>query len=222
MPMLRPTSIQHVFDELAASRFGVVGFDTAFPDQGDTLCTITFLARKGSRFAIQGTATATNPIAARVSPGQYKNEDLLRFDSFKDCLAQIQPWVKRIHEDLRVQDPKYDDMLSFRQALDAHIKSSVKDEGALFSEAEVSELMTKLKALEDRIQEMEDKHVLTDKEVRHLRQVVEDAKADLPALPKGVWYKTAGGKVWEVMKKAASTSETKQLLADAARKLIGM
>ncbi len=222
MPILRPTSIQQVLDELSGSRFGLVGFDASFPDQGETLCSIAFLACKGSRFVIQGSGTGTNPLTARISPGQYKTEDVLRFESFKDCIAQIQPWAKRIHEDLRVQDPKYEDMHAFRQSLDAHIKASVKDEGALFSDEEVSELLTKLKALEERIQDMEDKHLLTEKEVRHLRQVVEEAKIDLPAMPKGVWYRTAGGKVWEVMKKAASTSEAKQLLAEAARKLIGL
>jgi hypothetical protein len=222
MPLLRPTSMQQVLEELAASRFGVVGFETNFPEQGDTLCSITFLARKGCRFVMQGTGTTTNPIAARVSPGQFKSDDAMRFDSFKDCIAQIQPWVKRIHEDLRVQDPKFDEFVAFRQSLDAHIKGNVKDEGAPFTEIESIELLAKLKTLEERIEEMEDKHLLTEKEVRHLRQVVEDAKSDLPAMPKGVWYRTAGGKVWEAMKRAASTGEAKQLLADAARKLIGL
>lgn len=221
MPNLRPSSVQQVLDELSASKFGVVGFDVSFPDSGD-LATIVFAVRKTAKFAIASTNTATNPLQVRMSPGEYKSEDIVRCDSFKECLSLIQPWARRIHEDLRIQDPQLADLKGFRESLDAHLKGNVKDEGSLFSTEEVQELSVKLDALATRLEEMEERHELTEKELKNLRQVLSDAKTDLPAMPKGVWYRTAGGKVWEAMKKVASTSEARQLLAEAARKLIGM
>lgn len=220
MPNLRPSSARHVLDELAASPFGVVGFQVTFPDSGD-LVSIVSTVQKASKFTIASSATG-NPLVVRMSPGEYKTEDTVRCDSFTTCLSLIQPWARRIHEDLRIQDPNLAEFQAFRDSLEAHIKGSVKDEASLFSDEEVRELSLKLDALEVRLQEMEEKHQLTEKELWTLRQVINEAKTDLPAMPKGVWYRTAGGKVWEAVKKAASTGEAKQLLADAARKLIGL
>jgi hypothetical protein len=69
---------------------------------------------------------------------------------------------------------------------------------------------------------MEEKHLITEKELKELKQVVGDARKDLPIMSKGVWYRTAGGKLWEVMKKAAGTNEGRQVLADAAKRLLGL
>jgi hypothetical protein len=156
------------------------------------------------------------------SPGIYKTEDTEVLGSFDDAVECIQPWARRIYDDLRVRTPDLNELASFRQTLDAHLKNTAVDEQSPFTEAEVTDLSAKLSALEQRLSEMEEKHLITEKELKELRQVVGDAKKDLPVMPKGVWYRTAGGKIWEVMKKAASTSEGKQLLADAAKKLLGL
>lgn len=221
MPLLRPSSIQQLLDELVASKFGAVGFDTSFPDTGE-LAVVTFTARKGTELTISSTNVATTPLQVRMSPGEYKTVDVVRCDSFRECLKLIQPWTRRIHEDLRTQDPQLDEMKRFREALDSHLRANVKEETQRFSADEANELATKMDALTSRLEEMEQRHEITESELRKLQQVLQDAKADLPDLPKGVWYRTAGGKVWEAMKKVASTSEAKQVLAEATRKLIGM
>lgn len=221
MANLRPSSVQQILDELSASKFGAVGFEVSFPDSGD-LASIVFAIRRSAKFVVSSSGTASHPIHVRMSPGEYKSEDTVRCESFGECLRLIQPWTRRIHEDLRIQDPKLSDLQGFRENLEAHIKGSIKDEGALFSSDEIQDLSSKLDALSARLEEMEEKHELTERELRDLQKILFEAKVDLPDMPKGVWYRTAGGKVWEAMKKAASTSEARQLLADAARKLIGM
>lgn len=220
MPKLRPTAIQQVTRELAATRFGLVGFEVKFPDSGNPLVSISFLGLKGQSFKI-GPSSQT-AVFVNCSPGVYKTEDTAVFESFDEAVECIQPWARRIYDDLRVRTPDLSEFESFRQTLDAHLKNTAVDEQAPFTEAEVSDLGAKLSALEQRLGEMEEKHLITEKELRELRQVVGDAKKDLPVMSKGVWYRTAGGKLWEVMKKAASTSEGRQLLADAAKKLLGM
>ena len=221
MPLLRPSSIQQLLDELAASKFGAVGFDASFPDAGD-LAVMMFTAKKGIRFSIGSSQVASTPLQVRMSPGEYKNEDLVRCETFKDCLKLIQPWTRRIHEDLRIHDPQIEEMKLFRETLEAHLRANLKEEFQPFSPDEVQDLTSKLDALTTRLEEMEERHEITEAELRKLQQVLQDAKADLPDLPKGVWFRTAGGKVWEAMKKVASTSEARQLLSEAARKLIGM
>src|SRR5690349_3407560 len=131
MPNLRPSVIQQVIDELAASKFGTVGFDVTFPDSGD-LASIVFAVKKGAKFAISSSGTTNQPLLVRMSPGEYKSEDSVRCDDFKSCLSLIRPWTRRIHEDLCTQDPGLTEFQSFRQALDAHLKSNVKDEAQPF------------------------------------------------------------------------------------------
>lgn len=206
MPLLRPSSIQQLVDELAASKFGAVGFDASFPDSGD-LAVVVFTAKKGIKLAISSSGAVSNPLQVRVSPGEYKNEDVIRCENFRECLKLIQPWARRIHEDLRIQDPQLDEMQKFREALDRHIRSNLKEETDTFSADEIQELTSKLDALTARLEEMEGRHEITEAELRKLQQVLQDAKADLPDLPKGVWYRTAGGKVWETMKNVASSAE---------------
>jgi len=221
MPLLRPSSIQQLLDELTASKFGAVAFDATFPDSG-ALALVIFTAKKGIKFSVSSTAVASNPLEVRMSPGEYKNEDVMRCENFRECLKLVQPWTRRIHEDLRIRDSHLEEMQQFRESLDAHLRATLKEETQPFTEDEVRELSSKLDALTTRLGEMEERHEITEAELRKLQQVLLDAKTDLPELPKGVWYRTAGGKVWEAMKKVASTSEARQLLSEAARKLIGM
>jgi hypothetical protein len=186
MPLLRPSSIQQMLDELAASKFGAVGFDSSFPDAGD-LAVVMFTAKKGIKFSVSSSQVASHPLQVRMSPGEYRNEDLVRCESFKDCLKLIQPWTRRIHEDLRIHDPQLDELKRFRETLEAHLRSTLKEEAQPFSADEVQDLTSKLDALTTRLEEMEERHEITEAELRKLQQVLQDAKADLPDLPKGVW-----------------------------------
>jgi hypothetical protein len=220
MPNLRPSATQQVIRELEASRFGLVGFDVKFPDGNDLLATIVFLARKDLSLVIG--MSGSNRVHVRCSPGEYKTEDYQAFGSFDECVACIQPWARRIYDDLRIRPVDMNELDTFRQSLDAHLKENVPNESARFTDTEIADLGGKLAALEERLQEMEAKHVLTEKELKELRQVLGDARKDLPTLSKGLWYRTAGGKVWEVMKKTASTAEGRQLLAEAAKKMLGL
>lgn len=220
MPKLRPTSIQRLTHELEATRFGLVGFDVKFPDTFSVFVTITFVGVKG--FSLKIGESGSNTVYVTSSPGEYKVEDTYTFESFDDAIKCVQPWARRIYEDLRVRSPDLGEFAAFRQTLDAHLKSNIPDEQSLFTHIEVNDLTSKLSALEQRLAEMEERHVITEKELKDLSQVVSEARKDLLIMPKGVWYRTAGGKLWEVMKKTAGTNEGRQVLADAARKLLGL
>lgn len=220
MTKLRPTAIQRLTQQLEATRFGLVGFEVKFPDTHNVFVSVTFVGAKGFSFTV-GSSSGTK-VAVTCSPGEYKVQDIYVLESFDEAMDCIQPWARRIYEDLRVQSADLSELAAFRQTLDAHLKSHVTDEQSLFSEVEVDELSAKLSALEQRLTEMEEKHLITERELKNLKQVVSDARKDLPAIPKGVWYRTAGGKLWEVMKKAAATNEGRQVLADAAKKLLGL
>lgn len=220
MPKLRPTSVQRLKDQLEDTRFGLVGFEVKFPDTYNVLANVTFTGAKG--FTLKVGESSQNKVYVNCAPGEFKAEDTYVFDTFDEALDCIKPWSRRIYEDLRVKGEDLNELAAFRQRLDAYLKESVQDEQGIFTDAEVDDISTKLSALEQRLAEMEEKHLLTEKELNQLKQVLSDARNDLPELPKGVWYRTAGGKIWEVMKKAAGTSEARQVLADAAKKLLGL
>lgn len=214
--------MQQIMSELEASRFGLIGFDVSFPDSGNDIAVVAFLGKKGMSLRMGLSGGADERVLVRTSPGDYKTQDFDSFASFDDAVSTIQPWTRRIYEDLKVRLPDVSEIDAFRQTLDAHVKNSIPDENAQFTPAEVDDLSAKLAALEARLQEMEQRHLITEKELKELKQVIGEARNDLPTLPKGMWYRTAGGKVWEVVKKAASTSEARQLIADAAKKLLGI
>ena len=212
--------MQKLLRELEATRFGLVNFDVKFPDDAATLVNITFLGARGA--ALRMSEVAQEKLYVICAPGEFKSEDKFVVKTFDEALDTIQPWARRIHEDLRVRATDLAELSNFRNILDAHLQQHVPDEQSPFSNAEVNELDEKLSSLEQRLAEMEAKHLITEKELKDLKNVVSEARKDLPAMSKGTWYRTAGGKLWEVMKKAASTNDGRQVLADAAKKLLGL
>lgn len=223
MPQLRSTAISQVYSTIECSSFGLSSFDVKFPDGKNEIVVISFLPKKTFFFLIGLSRGSNENLYVQMNPGEFKSEDFLGGrGAFDDCLAEILPWVQRISEDLRVAIPDLSDLSEFRATLEAHIQDSIKDEEALFSEDEVTEIDSKLSALEQRISELEEKHALAESELSELRRAVIVARTDLTTYPKGIWYRTAGGKLWEVMKKVGTSKETRDLLASAARKLLGL
>lgn len=222
MPKLRASSIAQIYNAVECSSFGLASFDIKFPDDKNDVAVITFLPRSKFYFRIGISQGSQEHIYVRVCPGEYKSEDFQSMHSFESCLAQILPWIHRISEDLRVLLPDLSDLAQFREALEAHIKSAVADEDQPFSSTEIEEIDSKLSSLEQRLKELEERHVLAEQELAQLRQAVTQARSDLPAYPKGVWYRTAGGKLWEVMKKVGTSKEAREVLTAAAKKLLGI
>lgn len=223
MPQIRSTAISQVCGYLESSSFGLSSFEVKFPDGSNEIVEISFLPQKTFYFYIGLSGGSNQQLYIRVSPGYFKSDDFVGgVTTFESCLAEIHPWVHRISEDLRVSIPDLSGLSEFRETLEAHIQDSIKDEDSLFTEDEVTEIDSKLSALEQRISELEERHALAESELSELRKAVTAARTDLTAYPKGIWYRTAGGKLWEVMKKVGTSKEARELLASAARKLLGL
>ncbi len=220
---MRNTVIAQVYNTLELSSFGISSFDVKFPDIGNDVAVIIFLPRKKFHFVIGLTRGSTEHLYVRMNPGEFKSEDFIGSRvSFDGCLAEVLPWVQRISEELRVSIPNLSDLSEFRDALETHIKNSIKDEDSPFSDDEISEIDSKLSALEQRLNELEERHGLAELELAELRQAVSKARTDLTTYPKGIWYRTAGGKLWEVTKKVVASKEVREILTSAARKLLGL
>lgn len=223
MAQVRSTAIAQVYSTLECSSFGLSSFDVQFPDGKNEVVVITFLPRKLFFFSIGLSRGSAENLYVRMSPGEFKSEDFLSARaSFDHCLAEILPWLQRISEDLRVSISNLSDLSEFRDALEAHIQDSIEDEDSPFSTEEISEIDLKLSALEQRLNELEERHGLAELELAELRQAVSTARTDLTVYPKGIWYRTAGGKLWEVMKKVGTSKEAREILTSAARKLLGL
>lgn len=223
MAQVRSTAIAQVYNTLECSSFGLSSFDVKFPDGKNEIVVITFLPRKKFFFSIGLSRGSAENLYVRMNPGEFKSEDFLTArTSFESCLAEILPWVQRISEELRVSIPNLSDLSEFRDALEKHIQNSIENEEALFSDEEISEIDSKLSSLEQRLNELEERHGLAEMELAELRQAVSVARTDLTVYPKGIWYRTAGGKLWEVMKKVGTSKEAREVLTSAARKLLGL
>lgn len=223
MAQIRNAAIAQVYSAVECSTFALSSFDIRFPDGKNEIVEIRFLPKKQFFLAIGLGRGSTENLYVRMSPGVFKSEDFLGGRAkFEDCLAEIYLWTERVSEDLRVSIPDLSDLSEFRDALEEHIQNSILDEDLPFSSDEALEIDSKLAGLEQRLQELEERHLLAEQELAELRKAVSVARADLPIYPKGIWYRTAGGKLWEVMKKVGTSKEAREILASATRKLLGL
>ncbi|HET7832577.1 MAG TPA: hypothetical protein VFK88_06390, partial [Gallionella sp.] len=172
MPRLRASSIAQIFNALECSSFGLTSFDVKFPHDKNEAAIITFLPRPKFCFRIGASRDSYEHIYIRVSPGEFKSEDFQTMSSFEACVAQILPWIHRISEDLRVALPDLPELARFRESLEAHIKDTVPDEDQPFSADEIGEIDSKLSSLEQRLKELEERHVLAEQELAELRGAV--------------------------------------------------
>jgi len=83
-------------------------------------------------------------------------------------------------------------------------------------------LREKLDALAERFSELAQHSEITKQELNRVQQELTAIKANLTSFPKGTWYKTAGTKLWSVTSKVITSAESRQVIAQAARKLIGL
>ena len=234
MPQIRQTSIQTVLDALTETRFGLLGFNVSFPET-EALVKIKFAGDQASFFYIstarnfnllmQKTLTSEKPddiLEIYMSPGEYKTDDTFTRRTFDECVQLIQPWAKRIYDDLRAQGKDLTDHDVFRETLNSFINNEIKDEKSRFTTEEVQDFYAKLDELTSRLQEMEKNQEITKQELAKLEQALMNAKDDLPVMTKAMWYRTAASKVWDVMQKVTSTPEGRQIMAEGAKKLLGL
>lgn len=241
MTLLKNSIIASVIQTLDSSEFCSEDFKLNFPDSGSTLLSISFLAKDKYYFHVKEDARAVTSIAnhtmialgrhttneyvnefkCHMSPGKYKNTEVISHGELDNAISYIHTWTKHIREELvsarYANNTTPDDFLKdIYQSID----ESIADPDEYFSKSEAELLHQKLDALQARLSELESKYNLTSADKMKLEATIEKTKSDVGAFPKGIWYKTAVSKITKTIKEVLKTSEGRQALYDMTKKLI--
>lgn len=216
---LRNSLVAKIWNAIEKSPFTVADFDVTFGDM-DELLSISF--RHTPDFYLVATENRAGEVFIRIAPGEHKTSELVRLSSLADIPEYVTKWGKNIREELRVILPVYSELDDLRETIEKHVAEHVDHPEMPFTLEEVEGLKEKLDELMGRFQEMQQRSELTEQELNRLNQEVTTIKANLGSFPKGVWYKTAANKIWATFSKVATSQESRQVMAQAAKKLLGL
>lgn len=218
--MLKHSVLAKVYSTLEKSPFTVADFAVK-PDHKDESVILTVTFRHQSEYVFQ-VLEHNDGIFVIESPGEYRKTESGELKSLQELPSKLADWARNIRDELRTHMPVYDEIDELRQAIEKHVAEHVADAEAPFSKVEADELREKLDLLSSKFEELAQHNEITKQELNRVQQELTAIKANISAFPKGTWYKTAGAKLWVVTSKVITSSESRQVLAQAARKLIGL
>jgi hypothetical protein len=216
---LRNSVIAAVWSAIERSPFSPADFQV-ITDNRDFLLKITF--RHAPTFTFTLNKSGSDSYTIVISPGEHEVQEYKRVASPSDAPDQVLMWTRNIRDELRTTIPIYSELDELRETIENHVKEHVSDPQAAFSPDEADELREKLDELMSKFQQMQERHELTQQEVNKLNQEITAIKANLNGYPKGVWYKTAANKLWLAVSKVGTSKESRQVIAQAAQKLLGL
>ena len=218
MVQLRETTKRKVYAALEKSHFTASSFAVNFNEEETKFLMIVFLPNRSFSFAAERNYTGLSTIEA---PGQHiVTDETSKQASLDDCLKAITPWIARILEDYRSQNPLIDEFETLRKTLGEQIEKHIADESAHFSPDEVIEIRKKLDDLSSKLAEVTEKTAEQEKQLRDAQAELKTLKSDLDVFPKGVWYRMAGSKVLTIIKRAATSKEGRDFALEAAKKFL--
>jgi DNA repair exonuclease SbcCD nuclease subunit len=234
MSRVRRTVVNQVFSALQEGPFSVGDFDVKFPTSGENLIVLSFRPSEQYKFVVSEKTPTTAMIRELTdgkpgnrfpitteTPGEFKNTEQRVFESLEECIQRISLWTRRIREELLHFAPYQDDLTALREELEEKIKQHVKDPDERFSEEEISRLQNALDILAARLAEMEGKQVENEKRVKDIEKELAQARNNLRYYPKGIWYRTAGNKILDLVKGVVKSKEGRALVVEATKKMLG-
>jgi len=215
---LRETTKRKVIAVLEKSYFSLSSFTVLFDENDREFLQITFLPRKTFRFVISGYGTT---FSTSEAPGMHVlTGETLKREDLDTALKAIAPWINRILEDYRTQNPIVDEFETSRKSLNEKLEQHLNDDDSHFSAEEASAIRVKLDELSAKLAEVCEKNAEYEKNLRDAKAEIQSIKADLELFPKGVWYRMAGGKDLSVIKKVVTSKEGRDFALEAAKKLL--
>ena len=84
------------------------------------------------------------------------------------------------------------------------------------------ELRKKFKELESRVVKLEQDKIITETQLKAFQDGVWQISSDVEYYPKKTWLKTAPNKLVQLVVAIGKSSEGRKIIADGARKLLGL
>lgn len=218
--MLKQSVLVKIFSALEKSPFTVADF-LVQPGQAkdDPILTVTF--RHDTRFYFTVTESR-GEYWLEVSPGEYKAQEFRQIESMQRLPDRLLEWARNVRDELRAYVPVYAELEELRETIDKHIAEHVEAPDEPFTSEQADELRAKLDILAQKFADLAEHNEITKQELNRLDQELTALKGNLSTFPRGTWYKTAGAKLWSVTSKIVGSKESREVLAQATRKAIGL
>lgn len=216
---LRNSVIVDVWSAIERSPFSPADFEVVTEGR-DFLLKITF--RHNTAYVLTLSKGGSNSCMVFVSPGAHETQEHIPIENASKVPAQVLAWTRNIRDELRTVMPVYSELEELRETIERHVMEHVENPHQNFSQEESDALRTKLDDLMIKFQEMQERHELTQQEVNRLNEEISSIKVNLGGYPKGTWYKTAANKLWLAVGKVGTSKESREVLAKAAQKLLGL
>ena len=216
MTKLTRKNMRQVHDALDKTRFSSAAFDVQFPKDGILIYSVRLPAT--TYFF-----TLENDNVIRYAPGHNIPQQAEGGYDFQDSLNSLINWVGFVHEEISVVLPgeaSGDDLFKLFEKFSEN--QDPEHAAARFDFAEVADLTKKLEDLEAKLNDLVDKHELTEESLISLREAISNAKEDLPNVPKQVWYRIAAAKIATTTKQVIISKEGRAIAYESAKKMLGL
>jgi hypothetical protein len=217
---LRDSLVAKIWSSIERSPFTPADFEVSFTGDYGVLLSIAF--RHKPEYTLLVKEDWNGDVTAEVSPGEHKKTEKVSSVQLDKLPDMVSAWAKNVRDELRATIPVYSEVESLREALEQHIKDHVENPDQPFTEDEVGLLRTKLDELLTKFQEMQERSEITEQELNRLNREIASIRENLPSYPKNVWYKTAANRLLSAVGKVATSRESRQVLAQAAQRLLGL
>lgn len=220
VPELRNTIKREIIDALDSTSFTSEDFCVKYGMQGsDQAFSITF--QHDSQFTFK-VSKQGDGYGIYQTPGELEVSDYKFVDSFSRVLFLVKKWSDEVRSELKASQPLYRELDELRKTIEESIISSFTESEDEFSASEINELRRKFEALEERVSELEQANVITNSQREKLSSNIQQVSEDIEVYPKKTWIKTSVNKLAKTISAIGRSAEGRKLLADGARKLLGL
>jgi len=220
MKNLRPSTIKRMYTILDETYFTKNNFDVDFKSgkSDNIILKITFVPEPSYYYVIKDQVQYQGRFIVEQAPSPYflQGDQQVR-DNFDSCLNGITEWANRILEDYRQGSPIFDELDELRKSFEEKISAHIANGTAHFDEEEKKKLQQKMDELVSKFQELQQKNEITEKQLGDITTNLERLSKDLETFPKVAWYRTAGSRIFQIIKNFAKSKEGRELIASTVK-----
>ena len=219
MTELRKSIVDRIYREVGSTYFGTDNYKVTFPESGSPLVNIVFIAEPSYIFTIDDDYSKDGRVSTNESPGDFKNSNEYDDLSIQSAIGRIDSWAKRVRQELSSNGIKEiipDDVF---EKIDEYV-ASLKSPKENFTQTEIEELKKNLSELQIKFEDLLEKSVITETDLKALKNQINGAEKDLPVFSKEIWYKISMRKVVGTTKSILTSKEGRYVALGLVKKLI--
>jgi hypothetical protein len=217
--MLRAHARQKFIDTLERSYFGIDNFTIEFGDGQPDLVHIRFLPNLEFIFATF--AQDGNQIISVEAPGlNYLIEEQFTSSGIEMCVARLQKWLDRVHEETISTNPFAREISTLRSEIDKKLSSLGQELQDFFTRAEAESLKAQLDAFGERLNSLSGENEGLQETIKEMAATIADLKSATEVVNKGTWLRMSSGRLLTGLKSFAKSKEVREFALDAAKQFL--